>query len=158
SAKVAALTEGVLKAMAVTKLKVTAAFLAVVGLLAVACGALAHRSLAGATAEPPVAGAERPGLLAGDQQPAEGKARQPREQPKEGMKVAGTLETVDADKHTVTVSTFSRADGQSTERTFPLAKDAKILRDGKEAKLSDLKKGGRATLTLSPDQKTVLSL
>jgi hypothetical protein len=72
--------------------------------------------------------------------------------------VAGTLQTVDAEKNSVTLSIFSRTDGQSTDKTFQVLKDARILRDGKQAKLSDLKKGGRATLTLSADQQTVVSI
>jgi hypothetical protein len=72
--------------------------------------------------------------------------------------VTGSLQAVHVEKNSVTVSSFSRAQGQSTEKTYEVARDASILRDGKEVKLADLKKGGRITLKLSPDQKTVVSL
>ncbi len=146
SATVAALTEGVVKAMLVTKLKVTAAFVIAIGLLAVGCGLLVNAALGAATVTP----AERNQIS--DQ------ARAPKEQPAAGTTVAGKLEAADADKSTVTVSTFTRATGVSTDKTLPVAKDATIVQDGKKAKLEELKKGARATLTLSPDQKTVVSI
>jgi hypothetical protein len=71
--------------------------------------------------------------------------------------VAGTLQAVDADKHTVTVSTFNRQTGKK-ELTYELAKDLEVLRDGKPAKLGDLKQGNRITVRVSPDQKTALSI
>jgi hypothetical protein len=57
----------------------------------------------------------------------------------------------------VTISIFKRGEG-ATSTTFDLAKDARIQRDGKDAKLADLKTGSQATLTLSKDQKTVVAL
>jgi hypothetical protein len=80
-----------------------------------------------------------------------------KERPKPAPKVSGKLETIDAGKNSVIVSTFTRAEGRS-EKTYEVAKDAKILQHGKEAKLSDLKKGNQTTLTLSADQKTVVSI
>jgi hypothetical protein len=71
---------------------------------------------------------------------------------------AGELAAVDAEKSTVTISVFSRQDQQTTDKTFPVAKDATILQDGGKVKLADLKKGFRAALTLSPDQKTVTGI
>jgi hypothetical protein len=95
-----------------------------------------------------------------DQEPPDQDAAAPGQRPqaKEGPAVAGTLQAVDADKNSVTISIFSRQDGVSTAKTFPVAKDAKILRDGKAVKLTDLKVGGRVTLRLSPDQKTAVSV
>jgi hypothetical protein len=58
----------------------------------------------------------------------------------------------------VTLSINSRQTSTNEERTLEVARDAKILRDGKEIKLADLKTGGRVTLRLSPDKKTVVSL
>jgi hypothetical protein len=77
--------------------------------------------------------------------------------PKPAPRVSGKLESVDAGQSSVIVSTFSRADGRS-EKTYEVAKDAKILQHGKEAKLGDLKKGNQIALTLSADQKTVVSI
>jgi hypothetical protein len=94
---------------------------------------LAHRSLAGAAAQ-----------------------RQ-RAQPKDANTVSGALRSVDADKPSVTIGVFTRNEGQS-EKTYPVAKDAKILRDGAEVKLSDLKQRSRVTLKLSEDQKTVVGV
>jgi hypothetical protein len=80
-----------------------------------------------------------------------------KDRPKPAPTVSGKLETIDAGKNSVVVSTFSRAEGRS-EKTFEVSKDAKIVQHGKEAKLSDLKKGDQTTLTLSTDQKTVVSI
>lgn len=69
-----------------------------------------------------------------------------------GAVVKGTLASVDAGKNTVTVTihTFNRAtqEGTDTDKTFPLAKDAKVLQDAAAAKLADLKKGYPVTLHL----------
>ncbi len=158
SVKVAALTEGVLRAMLLTKLKVTAAFLVVVGLVAVGSGTLVHGVLAGTTADRPVAAAENPRTPpVADQEPAQEEAQAPREQRKEGPTFPGTLQSVDAEKKTVTVKTNNRQTGP-VEMTFEMAKDIVILRDGKPAKLSDLKQGGRISVKLSPDQKTAVSI
>ncbi|HKB37167.1 MAG TPA: sigma factor-like helix-turn-helix DNA-binding protein, partial [Gemmataceae bacterium] len=153
SAQVAALTEGVLKAMLLTRLKVMGVLAAAVCVAALGGGALAHRCLAG----PPLdrQAVSPPG---GDREPTDAQARAPAEPAEEGTTVTGTLQAVDTDKNSVTVSTFSRKEGQSTETSFPVARDAAILRDGKEVKFSDLKKGGHVTLKLSPDPKTVVSL
>lgn len=80
------------------------------------------------------------------------------ERPKEKGILVAKLEAIDAAKRTVTISIFSRKDGESTEKTFPLAKDAQIKKDGVAAKLTDLKAGARATLQLSPDETRVLSI
>src|SRR5262245_17231200 len=71
---------------------------------------------------------------------------------KDGSVVKGTLASVDADKNsvTVTVHSFNRTTGQATDtnKTFALAKDAKVLQDAAAAKLADLKKGNPVTLRL----------
>src|SRR5262245_33556322 len=71
---------------------------------------------------------------------------------KDGSVVKGTLASVDADKNsvTVTVHSFNRTTGQATDtnKTFALAKDAKVLQDAVAAKLADLKKGNPVTLRL----------
>jgi hypothetical protein len=71
---------------------------------------------------------------------------------------SGELAAVDVEKSTVTIGVFSRQDQQTTDRTYPVAEDATILQDGTKAKLADLKKGFRAALRLSPDQKTVTGI
>jgi hypothetical protein len=118
-------------------LKRTVAFLLAVGVLAVV---------------------SYPVSLAAEQDRAKNPRRQAKEQPGEGITLSGKLESVDTDKNTITVSTFSRAQGSSADKTYTLAKDAQILQDDKKAKLADLKKGARATLKLSEDRMTALSI
>jgi hypothetical protein len=142
SVKAAALTEGVLKTMLMTRLKSMAALLVVVGLLVVGSGTFVHRALADAPE------AEQSTLFVVAEQ----------DTGKEGKSVAGKLEAVDADKNTITISIFTRSTGVSADHLYTLAKDAKILQDGKETKLKDLKKGGRTTLVLSADEKSVMSV
>ncbi|MCI0464455.1 MAG: sigma-70 family RNA polymerase sigma factor [Gemmataceae bacterium] len=155
SVQAAALTEGVVQAMSMTRFKVTVAFLIVAGLLGVGSGVLAHRALAGTTADPPVVASDQPATLPAAEQ--ERAAQRPKAQPKDGTNVTGALLSADADKNSVTVRFSSRTEGQ-TEKTYAVAKDAKILRDGKEIKLADLKQRARVSLKLSPDQKTALSI
>lgn len=155
SAQVASLTEGVLKAMLISKLKVTAAFLLMIGLVALGVGALSYRSLAG---DRTVAALEQPATdLAADPDAARELVGDRVKRKDAAPTASGKLEEVDTVKNTVTISTFRRGDGASS-KTFALAKDAKIQRDGKDAKLGDLKKGSQATLKLSADEKTVVSL
>jgi len=71
---------------------------------------------------------------------------------------SGELASIDAEKRSITISVFSRQDQQTTDKTYPVAKDATILQDGTKATLADLKKGFRAALTLSADQKTVTAI
>src|SRR5262249_23127664 len=68
-----------------------------------------------------------------------------------------TLQGVDTAKNTVTISTFNRATGK-VEKTFEMAKDLVVLRDGKPAKLSDLKYGVSVSVKLSEDQKSAVSI
>jgi hypothetical protein len=149
------LTEGMVKAMLMTKLRVTAAYLVLIGAVALGSGTIAHRTLAGDTTDSSLAAAraETP-LVPPAELPEQERAQRPA---KDEVTVAGELEAVDADKKRVTIATFKRGEGKS-EKTFSVAKDAKILRDGKEAKLGDLKTGSKATLKLTADQKTVVSI
>jgi len=79
------------------------------------------------------------------------------EQPRDAVTVSGNFEIADPVKNTVTISIFDRLAAESNNKIFTLAKDAKILKDGVPAKLADLKRG-RATLQLSPDGATVVSV
>jgi RNA polymerase sigma factor (sigma-70 family) len=155
SPKAAALTEGVLKAMLITRLKGIAVILVFIGMIALGSGMFTYRTMTGATANEPVIAAENARTLSVWDQ--ETTVPRQRGQTREGITLAGTLQALDLDAHRVTVSVFSRTEGQS-EKTFSVAKDAKVLRDGKEIKLTDLKQGNRITLRLSPDQKTVVGL
>jgi hypothetical protein len=120
--------------------------------------ALLPRSFAANGADQPAA-AEQPRTPQpeGRPQAPEARARDPKEQPRGGGSVAGTLLAVDVDKRTLTVSTFNRQTGKK-ELTYELAKEIEILRDGKPAKLGDLKQGNRITVQVSPDQKTAVGI
>ncbi|MCI0359312.1 MAG: hypothetical protein L0211_12610 [Planctomycetaceae bacterium] len=86
-------------------------------------------------------------------------AEQPRaaQQPMGRGQSKGKLKGLDVAKNTVTVTTSNRATGK-VETTYELAKDVVVLRDGKPAKISDLKQGGSITFKLSPDQKTAVGI
>ena len=144
--------------MFVAKLKASALFLFVAGVIAaagttiIASGARTHdrSDLPAATVETTA------------EAQAQGRAKTTEEQTpsrpgKDGIQVVGTLLAVEADKQTVTLSTFNRQTGKS-EKTYPVAKDVVVLRNDKPAKLHDLKKDGHVTVKLSADQKTAVSI
>jgi hypothetical protein len=155
---VAALTGGVLQSMLMIKLKVMGVVLLVISGVVLSGGALLLRPLAANGADQPLLAAEQPRTPQPTRpQAAEARERQTNDQPKGASTVAGTLQAVDADKRTVTVSTFNRQTGKK-EMTYELAKDVEVLRDGKPAKVGALKQGNRITVRLSPDQKTAVSI
>jgi hypothetical protein len=98
------------------------------------------------------------GLLAGG--PSAGQERKKAAPAKDGATVRGTLAGVDAGKNTVTITTrtFDRKSGEGTEtnKTFTLAKDAKVVQDEAAARLADLKLGFTAVVKL--DGTTVVSV
>lgn len=146
SPTVAALTEGVSKAMLMNKFKVTVAALAVVGMLTLGSGWLLHQALGRVETATPSSAAP---LTAAALEPA-------LEKMKEGVTLRCALARVDADKGSVTIRLVDRALGP-TEKSYLVAKDARILFDGKPVKLADLKSGA-AKLTLGADQQTVLRI
>ena len=81
---------------------------------------------------------------------------------KDANVVRGTLASVDAEKNTVTltVHSFDRKTGEGTDtkKTFPLAKDAKILQDDAETKLKDLKTGHTTTIKLDGANAASISI
>jgi RNA polymerase sigma factor (sigma-70 family) len=141
SAQVAALTEGVLKAMLLTKLKIAAVVLLAVGVFGLGAGVLTHR----AQAEKPTA---KTGKGEGQEATSE---------------VTGVAKAVDTAKNTITIQLGKGFAGQ---KTFALARDAKVfLDDGtgdklgfEEGKLTDLTEGISVTLRLSPNQQEVLRI
>jgi RNA polymerase sigma factor (sigma-70 family) len=80
----------------------------------------------------------------------------------EGPGVYGLLKAVDPKKNTITVTLRpARGDDPGEEKTFAVAADARLLIEGKEGKLADLKpeeNGPPVALKLSLDQKTVQSI
>jgi Cu/Ag efflux protein CusF len=63
----------------------------------------------------------------------------------------GTIKSVDADKGTVTVT----VDGK--DMTCMVAKDCKITVAGKEAKIGDLKKDAKVTVTYKKDGDKIVA-
>jgi hypothetical protein len=80
----------------------------------------------------------------------------------EGATFGGTVKSVDAAKSTITLITRRGRDGTpEEEKTFTVAKDARVLIDGTESKLADIKvadDGPTAGLRFALDQKTVNSI
>ena len=148
SAHVAALTEGVHRAMVLAKWKAASLFLAVVLAAGVTAGLVAGPCLADKPAAGPavnVAKAEKP------------------DKPAVGPSVAVTVKSVDADKHTLTGVGGDK--GSKEEKTYDLAKDVKILLEdglvkgqGKNGTLADVTAGSGVVLQLSVDGKTVVAV
>jgi small nuclear ribonucleoprotein (snRNP)-like protein len=139
SAQVAALTEGVLKAMLLTKLKIATVVMLTVSLLGTGAGYLTHQALA----EKPVA-----------------KGKPTKEDPGKGpTELSGVLKAVDASKRTITLHPSK---GHLEGGTFDLAASPKVfLDDGtgdklgfQEGKLADLTDGVHVTLRFQ-DEKVV---
>jgi hypothetical protein len=70
-----------------------------------------------------------------------------------GARVDGVLKVVDAGKHTVSVNILS---AQMTAEGVPVARDAKVMIDGKEGRLSDLRAGMRVTLQMAAEPEASL--
>jgi RNA polymerase sigma factor (sigma-70 family) len=151
SVPVAALTEGVLKAMLLNKLKIATAWLLAVVFIGTGAGVYTH--YAQAQKSPPAAkGAPK--------KSAEG----------EGKKdVGGVLQAVDAAKNTITVGvTFPVAkDKKPEDRTFTVDPAAEVLIDdgkvdkfapAKQGKLGDLPSGALVMLQLSADGQKVVRI
>jgi RNA polymerase sigma factor (sigma-70 family) len=152
SAKVAALAEGVLHAMWISKFKTV--FIA--GLLAATLGL----GLAGLSAP---AAADKPSKPV---QPTTDN-KQPIKQKKElGPTVHGTLVSVDTAKNTVVVNVQVGQTKQTEEKSFDVSKEVKVLLEdvltkgqpAPEGKLSDLPQGTQVTLTQSADKKAVVEI
>jgi hypothetical protein len=80
----------------------------------------------------------------------------------EGPQVGGVIKSVDAGKRTLTFE-GRKARGDTPEeegKTYTIARDARILIDGKDSKLADIKPDGTlaASLKLSLDQKVAQSV
>jgi RNA polymerase sigma factor (sigma-70 family) len=77
----------------------------------------------------------------------------------EGPTVAGLLKAVDPTQNTITVTLLTDVgDDTAKEKTYTVAAEARVVIDGKEGKLADLKpeeNGPRVALKLSLDQKVV---
>ncbi len=144
-ATVLALSNEVLAAMSWLKVKTLCA-----GLVAFALaggGMLALTADDKKPAQPPAADkpakpAEKPGEKPAFKPDGEKPAKPDGEKPVRVLKVSGKIGGVDAKENTIAIST--RGDNGVVERVYPLAANAKITVDGKDAKLADVPKNATA--------------
>jgi RNA polymerase sigma factor (sigma-70 family) len=155
SPKVAALTQGVLRTMFMTKLKVAGMYLMLAaGLIVLGSGALIDRTRADNQSDrPAVAPDQSRALVALRAQPA-------REQDRDAKTetVTGILKAVDAGKNSVTISIAVARDQPPAEKTFQLGNDCTVVQDGNKVKLADLRPGHSIALALAADKKDVVSI
>jgi hypothetical protein len=140
SAYVAAIAEGVIRAMFLTKLKTVASLVLAVGILASGAGFVTHQALAQKPGKPAV---------------QDGK--------KSEAEFTGVVRAVDTAGQTITIGgkLISSGGKLTTEKAFPLASDAKVFFDngtGDESaaavgKLADLTEGTNVTIRLGGNQK-----
>jgi RNA polymerase sigma factor (sigma-70 family) len=137
----AALTHGVLTAMFVKKLQTIAAIVLTFAVLGFAAGFCLSQAIA--------------------DKPADAAAK---EKPQRGPSVRGTVKAYDAAKNTLTVLVMVNPEKkQIEEKTYEIAKDAKVILDEArskdvkpaEGKLTDLTEGTEVDLELTPGGKTV---
>lgn len=168
SAPVAALTEGVLKAMFLQKLKSLLVLGVVIALLGAGVGVFTCQALA---SKPPVeAPTVKNGTItsikngtANSTKNAEADKGEKKEQ---GPSVQGVLESVDAGKNQIKVAVRVEGTKQVEEKTFDLTKDAKVFlydtvakgQEPPEAKVTDLPQGTNVHLRLSEDKKAVVAI
>jgi RNA polymerase sigma factor (sigma-70 family) len=154
-AHVLILTEGVLKAMTISKLKVAAAVLLSLAVLGMGVGVLSRPAMA-----------DRPAVLPSE--PARG-GDQKSKDAKEGKEeaettVTVTVKAVDTGKHTLTAVVGNKKEQQ--EKTYELARDVRvILNDGRtkgdkgqEGSVSDVTAGRSVELRLAPGGKAVAAI
>lgn len=154
------LTEGVLHTMFVSKLKTVV--LAAVACVALVTGGVAvHESFAAPADEP------RP-----DQRREEPRKDGDRPAPREGVKRDGDVRrlpglealivSVDATAAKLTAKINANQGREVeplwTETVFALSKDVRVVLEGKESALADLKAGQRVTLRLGEDGKSVVAI
>lgn len=70
--------------------------------------------------------------------------------------VSGQVKKVDDKAHTITLSVVTQKGQPAEDQTFTLAADAKIMVEGKEAKLSEVAADKLAYLSLNADKKVVM--
>jgi RNA polymerase sigma factor (sigma-70 family) len=148
AAPVVALAQGVIQAMFLARLKITTLVLVVVTATGLSAGLLGHR----ARAEKPAA--QRLALLAAD-----------KPKPDVGPTIPAAVQSVDADKHTLTVQVQAeKGKKERVEKTFGLTKDVAVVlvhglvKETKDGTLANLAEGVPVRLQLSPDEKTVLRI
>ncbi len=71
----------------------------------------------------------------------------------EGPSVQGILVAADSEKNVITLTTPKKGEPTGDEFTYPVAKNAKVVIYGREAKFKDLAQGALVTAKLSSDRK-----
>ena len=173
SQPVLALTQGVIRAMFLTKVKSAVAAFVAAGVLVTGIGN--GSTLVRAEQDKPVKPAADPAKPvkpgADPAKPGEKPAKpgaepekpvKPGEKPAkpEGLKSpghSGTLKAVDTAKGTIVVSTPVKGGGTNDE-TFTTGGDTKVYLDGKEAKLGDLKVGQPVSVKLTQDRSKAIGV
>ena len=166
STHVLTLTEGVVHAMFLSKLKMIAAVVVSVGILTAGIGTGGNPALA----DPPADKAKptAPDKPVKPEKPAADKPVKPNpDKPEKPAKpnadvkklpsIHGIVKTVDAAKATITVSIPAK-NGETKDQTVTLAKDAQVSVDGAEAKLADLKTGYHVNLKLTEDKSGAVAI
>jgi RNA polymerase sigma factor (sigma-70 family) len=146
--KVAALTQGVLTSMFVNKLQTAAVVVLTFAVLGLGAGMYLNQ----ANADKPAA------------KPADADAK---DKPEKGPSVHGVVKAYDAGKNTLTVTVQVHPEKKQTEdKTYEIAKDAKVTLDEAlikgakpiEGKLADLTEGTLVNLELTPGGKTIAQI
>jgi RNA polymerase sigma factor (sigma-70 family) len=169
SAGAVALTQGVLKAMWMTRLKLAAVLCLFVAAAGSGLGVLARQALADRPTDTSQAEAARP--EANDPAPGARTVADPvaqdqggkgkevggkKERDEPGLK--GVLQSVDPAKRIINVKVM-RDGGEIQDHELAVAKDASVSVPGKEkAALTDLKAGMRVAVGLSADRKTAVRI
>ncbi|MBN9120145.1 MAG: sigma-70 family RNA polymerase sigma factor [Planctomycetes bacterium] len=163
SPTVLALTQEVLRSMSLLKLKALCAVAMAVGLAGGGFGLYAvHADEKKPGGEKPaVEPAEKPGEKPAAKpdgekpKPAasdgEKKPAKPDGEKKPGMKSGGKVASVDAKESTIVLAI--KGDGGVVEKLFPVAPDAKVTIDGKDAKLADVPKNAAAAFVAAPGKE-----
>jgi RNA polymerase sigma factor (sigma-70 family) len=141
-APVAALAQGVLQTMLLTRLKIATFLVAAFATTALGVGQLGRHALIESVAT--AAAADKPKAEVGPTVPA-------------------MVQSVDASKQTLTVLVQAeKGKKERVEKTYGLAKDVRVVlvhglkKETKNGALADLAAGTEVSLQLSPDEKTVL--
>jgi RNA polymerase sigma factor (sigma-70 family) len=151
SAQVAALAEGVIKAMWITKLKIATALLLAAAVVGWGVGLLTQPALADKPAKVKKEGDRGKGDT--------GKGKKTAQKADPSI-VHGVVKAVDTAQNTITIHLLDKK--QKVAKTFALAKEVQIFleegRKGQQGKLTDLAEGTGVTLKLSEDGKTVTAI
>jgi RNA polymerase sigma factor (sigma-70 family) len=158
---VLALTQGVIRAMFLAKVKFAVAAVVAAGVLVAGIGQ--GSVLGGAGQDKPVkppAGEQKPEKPGADPVKPGDKSTKPEKPAGADVKkpggFSGTVKSVDAAKGSITL-TATKGD-QSVDRTFTVAGDAAVRIDGHEAKLTDVKPGLQAHVKIADDKTTAIAV